>query len=75
MTGTNTYSGTTTVSEASLEVDGSQPSSSVVLKSGSGVGGSGTTGSISAVSGGIFGGKPQLVCLLLSGVAIPTESG
>jgi autotransporter-associated beta strand protein len=44
--GSNSYTGTTTVAAGTLEVDGSQPSSNVIVNSGATLGGSGTVGAI-----------------------------
>jgi autotransporter-associated beta strand protein len=48
LSGPNTYTGPTTVNAGSLLVNGSQPSSSVTVASGATLGGTGTTGPVTA---------------------------
>jgi autotransporter-associated beta strand protein len=48
----NSYSGTTTISNGTLLVNGNQPSTEIVLAGGT-LGGSGTVGRITSVSGGV----------------------
>ena len=58
LSGTNTYTGPTTVSAGTLLVNGSQPSSSVTVASGATLGGTGTTGPVTIsgiVSPGVGG--------------------
>lgn len=53
LTGTNTYTGTTTIEGGTLAVNGSI-TSPVTIKSGATLGGTGTTGTITIESGGTF---------------------
>ncbi|GAA4762717.1 autotransporter-associated beta strand repeat-containing protein [Novosphingobium ginsenosidimutans] len=53
LTGTNTYTGTTTVAGGTLAVNGSI-TSPVTVKSGATLGGTGTTGTVTIETGGIF---------------------
>src|SRR5262249_35792291 len=57
LTANNTYSGTTTVAAGFLLVNGSQPSSNVIVNSGATLAGSGTVGTITT-SGVISPGGP-----------------
>ena len=52
LSGANTYSGPTTVSAGTLDVDGSLSSSSVTVNSGGTLGGTGMVGAITDNSGG-----------------------
>ncbi len=52
LSGANTYSGPTTISADTLEVDGAQPNSAVTVNGGATLAGSGTVGAITAKSGG-----------------------
>jgi autotransporter-associated beta strand protein len=49
----NTYTGATTISAGTLQINGSQPNSPITIKSGGTLAGDGTTGAVTALSGGI----------------------
>jgi autotransporter-associated beta strand protein len=53
LSGNNTYTGATTISAGTLQINGSQPNSAITVKSGGTLAGNGTTGAVSALSGGI----------------------
>jgi uncharacterized repeat protein (TIGR01451 family) len=52
LSGTNSYTGTTTINAGTLLVNGSQTGSAVSVQSGATLGGTGTVGTVTAVSGG-----------------------
>ncbi|HEV8269083.1 MAG TPA: autotransporter-associated beta strand repeat-containing protein [Thermoanaerobaculia bacterium] len=63
LTGSNTYSGATTVNAGTLVVNGSQPFSNVTVNSGGTLGGSGTVRNITGNSGGVVspGSSPGIL--------------
>jgi autotransporter-associated beta strand protein len=68
LTGTNSYSGDTTVAAGTLLVNGVQPSSNVTVIKGATLGGSGTVGAIIA-TGTVSPGDPAGTAILSSGNA------
>ncbi|TMQ32483.1 MAG: hypothetical protein E6K70_18285 [Planctomycetota bacterium] len=68
LSGTNTYTGATTVSAGTLLVNGSQTGSAVTVKSGATLGGSGTTGAVTVQSGGtLLPGSSGQTAILATG--------
>jgi autotransporter-associated beta strand protein len=68
LSGTNTYTGGTTVSAGTLLVNGSQTGSAVTVKSGATLGGSGTTGAVTVQSGGtLLPGSSGQTAILATG--------
>src|SRR5262249_27710741 len=52
LSGNNTYTGTTTIIAGLLRIDGSQPASAVIVKTGGILGGTGTVGAVQVQAGG-----------------------
>jgi len=52
LAGNNTYTGTTNINAGLLRIDGSQPSSAVIVKAGGSLAGTGTVGAVQVQSGG-----------------------
>ena len=79
VTGTNTYTGPTTINAGTLLVNGSISGSAVTVKNGGTLGGSGTTGALSVESGGVVspGNSPGLLSTgaltMVSGAALALE--
>ncbi|MBU3665816.1 MAG: hypothetical protein FGM15_08080 [Chthoniobacterales bacterium] len=69
VTGTNSFSGQTTVSSGGLEVDGSLASSAVVVQNGATLSGSGTVGATTVESGGTVNPGNSPGTLSINGVA------
>ncbi|HXJ72033.1 MAG TPA: autotransporter-associated beta strand repeat-containing protein, partial [Candidatus Dormibacteraeota bacterium] len=69
LTGNNTYSGLTTINAGTLIVNGSQPSSPVLVNaSGATLGGDGTVGNITNISGGVVAPGSSTAILTSSNV-------